>query len=323
MPILGKARVFWEARILLTAAELNVFEPLLEQEKTSEAVAKERSADVRGMEMLLDALVSLGLLVKKNDRFRVRPGFEPYLSQSSSESIIPVLMHMAHLWQRWSKLSDIVRKGANEVMGERRDRDEETLNAFIGAMHALGSQMAGEVMTRLNLSSHKKMLDIGGGSGVYTIAALKAAPQLQAALFDFPAVLKIAKEKLSEQNLLDRVNLIAGDFYKDRLPQGHDLALLSAIIHQNSRNQNVELFRKVYDALLPGSTIVIRDYVMSEDHTQPPEGTFFAINMLVNTEGGGTYSFTEISEDLAKAGFREQKLLHHAEMDSLVTARRN
>jgi predicted O-methyltransferase YrrM len=166
------------------------------------------------------------------------------------------------------------------------------------------------------------MIDVGGGSGVYTIAVLRAAPQMRATIFDRPIVTDIARRKLAQEDLTDRVALVSGDFYVDALPGGHDLALLSAIIHQNDAEQNVALYRKIFDALLPGGAIVVRDFVMSEDHTVPADGTVFAINMLVNTPGGSTYSFEEISEDLEAAGFVDAKLLHRGAMDSLVTARR-
>jgi predicted O-methyltransferase YrrM len=189
-------------------------------------------------------------------------------------------------------------------------------------MHSIGFGLAQSVVARLELSSHRNMIDVGGGSGVYTIAVLRAAPQMRATVFDRPLVTEIARRKLAEEGMTDRVTFASGDFYADALPGGHDLALLSAIIHQNDTEQNVELYRKVYDALTPGGVIVVGDFVMSEDHTAPVAGTIFAINMLVNTPGGSTYSFEEISEDLKAAGFVDVKLLHRGEMDSLVTARR-
>jgi hypothetical protein len=135
-------------------------------------------------------------------------------------------------------------------------------------------------------------------------------------------VIEIAKEKIAEEKLADRVTFLEGDFHQEDLPGGHDVALLSAIIHQNSSRQNVELYRKMFDSLVPGGTIVIRDHVMSEDHTETVEGALFAINMLVATPAGGTYSFEEINSDLEEAGFTGGHLLHHAEMDSLVTAQK-
>ena len=320
--ILGKARGFWEARILMTAAELDVFSLLQDVPKTAQQVCGELSSDRRGTEALLNALVALGLLVKKDGAFQTRPGFEKALSSSAPQTVLPMILHMAQLWDRWGKLTEIVLGGEEAQSVEALERDVEGVKAFIGAMHTIGRGMAQGVVSRLDLSGRENMIDVGGGSGVYTIAALRAAPRLRATLFDRPLVTEIAREKIGEEGLLDRVTLVNGDFYGDALPGGHDLALLSAIIHQNDSAQNVALYRKIFDALLPGGTLVIRDHVMSDDHTEPAAGAFFAINMLVNTPGGSTYSFDEIREGLEAAGFADPQLLHHGEMDSVVTARR-
>jgi predicted O-methyltransferase YrrM len=315
--ILMRARAFWESRILMTAAELDVFSLLLDAPKTTAEVCGALSSDPRGTEMLLDALAGMGLLVKENGAFMVKTGFGDLLSSSSPETVLPVVQHMAHLWRSWSNLTDIVRNGKKD---ERRERDEAAIAAFIGAMHAIGSDTAQGVITKLDLSGRENLIDIGGGSGVYTIAILKVAPEIRGTIFDLPPVIEIARTKIAEEQLTDRVTFVKGDFYKDALPEGHDLALLSAIIHQNSREQNIALYRKACEALVPGGMLIVRDYVMSDDHTQPPDGAHFAINMLVNTPGGGTYSFEEIKGDLAAAGFTDVTLLHQAEMDSLVTA---
>jgi SAM-dependent methyltransferase len=320
--ILGKARGFWEARILMTAAELDVFSLLQDAPKTAEQICTELSSDRRGTEALLNALVSLRLLVKENGAFRTRPGFEEALSLSAPETVLPMILHMAQLWNRWGRLTEIVLGGKESQSVEAAERDAEGVKAFIGAMHTIGRGMARGVISRLDLSDRRNMIDVGGGSGVYTIAALRAAPQMCATVFDRPLVTEIAREKIDEEGLLDRVTLVSGDFYNDPLPGGHDLALLSAVIHQNDSAQNLALYRKVFDALMPGGTVVIRDHVMSDDHTEPVAGALFAINMLVNTPGGSTYSFGEIGEDLKTAGFTDPKLLHRGEMDSLVTARR-
>ena len=320
--ILGKARAFWEARILMTAAEIDVFSLLLDTPKTSAQLSRELSSDQRATEALLNALVALGLLVKTERTFRVRPGFERVLSSSAPETVLPVIRHMAQLWDSWGRLTEIVRTGEARRSVEELERDEQGVRAFIGAMHTIGLGLARSVVARLDLSGRRNLIDVGGGSGVYTIAVLQAAPEMRATVFDRPLVTEIARQRLAEEGMSDRVELVNGDFYVDVLPAGHDLALLSAIIHQNDAEQNIELYRKVFDALVPGGTLVVRDFVMSEDHTEPPDGAFFAINMLVNTPGGSTYSFEEISEDLEAAGFVDAELLHRGEMDSLITARK-
>jgi len=322
MAILGKARAFWEARILMTAAELDIFSYISDASKTATEISNTLSSDPRGTEALLNALTALGLLIKKDGRFQVRPGFEKALSSSAPETVLPMVQHMAHLWETWGKLTDIVLKGKERDSIEALERDEEGIKAFIGAMHTIGRGMAGSVIKKLDLAGHERLIDVGGGSGVYTIAMLRAAPQMRATIFDLPPVIEIARKKIGEENLLDRVTFVKGDYNKDSLPDGHDIAILSAVIHSNSPAQNVQLYRKVFDALVSGGTIVIRDYVMSDDHTEPPDGAMFAINMLVNTPGGGTYSLEETGKDLETAGFSEVMLLHHGEMDSLVTAKK-
>ena len=120
-----------------------------------------------------------------------------------------------------------------------------------------------------------------------------------------------------------RVRLVAGDFYQNELPKGADLAWVSAIIHQNSQEQNRELFRKVFRAVEPGGQIAIRDVVMEESRTAPVTGALFAVNMLVGTPRGGTFTFKELAEDVRLAGFVEARLVHRGEgNDSVVVAKR-
>jgi predicted O-methyltransferase YrrM len=309
----------------MTAAELDIFSQLLDKPKTSKQVAKGLSSDPRATEMLLNSLVALELLVKEegNDgAFSIRPGMEGALSSSSPETILPLILHMGHMWESWGELTDIVRNGKKEKASDVMESDDDGIKAFIGAMHTIGREMAADVVARLDLSDRENLIDVGGGSGVYTIAMLHQAPDMRATIFDRPPVIEIAKEKIAKEGLAGRVTLAPGDFYEDKLPGGHDVALLSAIIHMNSPSQNVKLYRKVSDALTPGGLIIIRDHVMNDDHTETAEGALFAINMLVATPCGGTYSFDEIRADLEKAGFEEAALIHDAEMDSLITAKK-
>jgi len=133
----------------------------------------------------------------------------------------------------------------------------------------------------------------------------------------------MAEQRIAAAGLSDRVTLVAGDFYTDDLPDGADLAWLGAICHQNSREQNRALFAKVHKALKDGGVVVIRDVVMDPSHTSPKGGALFAINMLVATEGGGTYTLDEYRQDLCEVGFDEVTLVHqHEFMNSLIRAKK-
>jgi predicted O-methyltransferase YrrM len=165
----------------------------------------------------------------------------------------------------------------------------------------------------------RNLLDVGGASGTYTLAFLQAVPEMKATLFDRREVVEMARKRLGEAGVLDRVTLVGGDFYRDEFPPGHDLAFVSAIIHQNSPEQNLDLYQKGFRALVPGGRIVIRDHVMEPDRTQPRDGAIFAVNMLVGTSGGNTYTYQEIHSGLEKAGFTRIRLLQKGDrMDGLV-----
>ncbi len=317
--ILGLGRAFQESRILLTAVELDVFTPLARRPMTAEELAGALGADLRGTKTLLDAAVAMGLLEKKDGTYRCAGEAADLLSAESPRSVVPMLRHSATMWRRWSELTDVVRRGTPAARPAEPDEREADREAFIGAMHTIGARMAAEVVAAIDPDGAKRLLDVGGASGTYTQAFLEASPGLEATLFDLPPVIEMARRRLRGTGVIDRVRFVAGDFYEDALPPGHDLALLSAIIHQNSAEQNVELYGKILRALEPGGRLVIRDHVMSDDHTRPARGAVFAINMLVATTGGGTYSFEEIRAALEAAGFERVRLLQSDErMSGLV-----
>ena len=317
--ILGLGRAFMESRVLLTAVELDIFTPLAHRAMTAEELAGALGADLRGTTTLLDAVTAIGLLEKEDGRYRCASDAAELLSRDSARSVVPMLRHSVALWRRWSELTEVVRRGTPAPRPAEPEQREEDRAAFIGAMHTVASRMAAEVVAAIGAGNATRLLDIGGASGTYTQAFLEASPALEATLFDLPPVIEMARRRLSTTGVIERVHFVTGDFYQDELPPGHDLALLSAIIHQNSAEQNVELYRKVFRALEPGGRLVIRDHVMNDDHTRPRRGAIFAINMLVGTAGGGTYSFKEIQAGLEAAGFEAVRLLQADEpMSGLV-----
>ncbi len=303
--ILKLARQFMESRILLSAAEMNLFSLLDPMPSTAKDLADKLNADPRGLTILLDALAAMGLLSKKEDMYLSVPDVAPFLTDQSSRSVLPMILHAAHLWESWSDLTPVVKGAGLTEAPASSARDDDELRAFIGAMHVAGTPLAQKIVTAIQPGQARSLIDVGGASGTYTIAFLKATPEMKATLFDRPAVIPIARERLAEAGMLDRVRLVAGDFYEDELPGGHDLALLSAIIHQNSPAKNVELFRKVLRAMVPGGRMIIRDHVMEPGRTEPKAGAIFAINMLVNTTGGSTYTFGEIRNWLEDCRIRE------------------
>jgi ubiquinone/menaquinone biosynthesis C-methylase UbiE len=319
--IVNEVRSFMKSRVILSAAGLDFFSKLEDSFISAADLADMLGLDKKGTTRLLDCLVTFDLLSKENNRYHTTEKGS-YLSSKNPESVLPMINHMNAIWENWSCLTDIVKKGTNPNIRPVVDSESrKDRKAFIGAMHVAARRISKKIAEAYDLSPFKKLLDIGGGSGAYTIAFLKKNPNLNAVIFDLEGVIPITKEKIAESGLQDRVGFVPGNFYEDDLPGGFDLALLSAIIHQNSPEQNLALYRKIYHSLVPGGRLIIRDHIMDESRTNPPAGALFALNMLVNTPAGDTYTFKEVTDTLAAAGFTEIKLaLSGKEMDCLVEA---
>jgi hypothetical protein len=320
--LLELSRSFQESRILLTAAELNLFDLLASGPRSVEDLCSAEGLHPRGLTILLDALASQGLVSKSSDgRYFLEDSMAAMLTKDGGDSILPMIMHANSMWQTWHNLTQVVRTGDNPHHMDVGSRSTDDMEAFIGAMHVIGVKMAASIAESIDLNRFHHLLDVGGASGTYAMAFLQKAPHMTATIFDLASVMEIARKRLSENNFADRVKLVAGDYDADELPGGHDLVLLSAVIHSNSRQANRNLFQKIYTAMEPGGSLLIRDYVMDETRTLPPSGAIFAVNMLVATIGGNSYTFDEICEDLAHAGLTYiSKIREGQNMDQLVLA---
>lgn len=317
-PVMRLARSFMESRVLLTAAELDLFTLLARQPATAEDLATAHHWRLRPLTVVLDALAGMGLLEKSYDVYHCPEEVESRLSADSIDSLIASVLHVADLWEAWSGLTVQVAGGKPGAPAR-----PDTLQAFIDSMHAIARPLAARLVAAVKPAGAKRLLDVGGASGTYTMAFLAVEPNLRVTLFDLPEVIPLSRGRLEAAGVLGRVSLVPGNYLNDPLPGGHDLAWLSAVIHSNGPEENLALYRKVADALVPGGRIVIRDHVMSEDHTAPRAGALFAVNMLVATRSGRTYAFHEISGALTEAGFRDVRLIQTGEaMDGLVEARK-
>lgn len=312
---------FMKSRVILTAAELDLFTGLDRQPSTAGELARSLTLDQRALTRTLDYLVALGLLSKEEDRYRPTDA-GAYLSSRHEETILPMILHLVRLWQSWSRLTDTVREGS-PVKRKQEEMDEQSRAAFIGAMHVIGRDLSTEIADSYDLAPYKTLLDVGGASGTYAAAFLKKNPGMKATIFDLAPVIPLARERMAAEGFRERVSFETGDYLQDDLPKGFDLALLSAIIHQNSQEENVRLYRNVYSALIPGGVLLIRDHIMDETRTTPASGALFALNMLVNTPEGDTYTFHEVKTTLEKAGFGQVKTVRSGDrMDCLVEARK-
>jgi hypothetical protein len=319
--ILALSREYQGAAVLAAAAELDLFGALSSAPLAAAQLSRTLRCDLRGLTILVDALVSLRLLTKVGRQYALPAGLAAFLTTEGRQSVLAMAQHQANCLRRWSELARVVKTGRPaernpSVRGEAGDE-----KSFIGAMHNVSAPLADQVIRAVRPRQFCHLLDIGGASATWTIAFLRAFPAARATLFDLPHVIPMARRRLAAAGLSARVKLVGGDFITDPLPPGADLAWVSAIVHQNSRAQNRSLFAKVFQALRPGGTIAIRDIIMDDSRTRPVAGALFAVNMLVATPGGGTFTFNELREDLATAGFTRARMpRREGSMNSVVVA---
>ena len=295
---------FQKSRILLTAYELDIFTFIGKKSFTSEIISERLRLNKNATERLLNALVSLELLQKKNESYSNSDDSFMFLSKGSPD-YMDGLMHSNHLWNTWSHLTEVVKTGKVAHAYEINDRGEEWLEAFIHAMHYRGKKQAPAQISGIDLQNVESVLDVGGGSGCFCMEFLNRKPGLKATIFDLPNVIPISRKIVEKEGYTNRILHHPGDYTSDELPGGFDLIFLSAIIHSNSYETNQNLVKKCYHSLNAGGKIVIQDFIMNDAKTEPLHGAIFSINMLVGVEGGDCYSENEVSTWMENAGFSD------------------
>jgi SAM-dependent methyltransferase len=301
--IMELASAFMRSRAFLTACELDLFTAVGSGERASAEVAKDLGTDPRATDRLMNVLCALELLQKRAGRFRNTPVANRFLVQGHPESL-GGLMHWVHLWESWSSLTPAVQKGRSVIARPVDARGEAWLRAFIAAMHWRACRHAPGVVASLDLTGVSRVLDVGGGSGAYAMEFVRAKPGIVATVFDLPNVLGLTAEYLKQAGLHDRVTLVAGDYDRDDFGRGFDVVFLSAIIHSNSPQANSALIRKGAASLNPSGQLVVQDFIVDEERVGPTFNVLFALNMLVGTEAGDTYTESEVRQWMQDAGLR-------------------
>ena len=185
---------------------------------------------------------------------------------------------------------------------QNKKEKEDWVESFIAAMHYRGVNQAKLIAMMIDLSNTKKLLDIGGGSAAFSMEFVKSNPSIKAVVLDLPHVIPLTKRYVKQEGLLDNFDFIEGNYLTKDFGNDYDLIFLSAIVHINNYNQNKMLIKKCAEALNKNGMIVINDFVMSEDRTQPYHAALFSLNMLVGTNSGDTYTENEMKEWLTSAG---------------------
>lgn len=299
---------YWAASALHAGVKLDLFSQLETDPATAADLARRIGGDSRGVGMLANALVALGLLTKQGESFRNTPFASRQLVRSSPDYLGYILLHHHHLMESWAHLDRSVKTG-----GPLRDSssfaDAEWRENFLLGMFNLANRIAPQMVPQIDLDSRKNLLDLGGGPGTWALHFCRHYSQLQAVVFDLPTTRPFAEATIERFSLANRVSFAAGDFLVDPLPRGCDIAWLSHILHGESPEDAARIVALAAAALPPGGLLLIHEFILEDDGAGPLFPALFSLNMLLGTEAGQSYTEKELTEMLQQAGCREVRRL--------------
>jgi SAM-dependent methyltransferase len=300
------ARGYRQAQILLTCVELGVFEKLGSHGATAEALAVATRSDHRGMELLLNAAVALGLLEKREGKYYSTALTQACLMPGGPADITRSLQLERASYRRWEHLADAVRTGQRPEDTRRDEQPEGWARNFVYGLYAMARPMAAEVAQALALPEDRplRVIDVGGGHGAYSLALAERYPHLTATIFELSRVVPVAREIVEAAGLASRVLVQEGDFQRDALGSGYDVALVFGVLNGEPPEGRPALVNKVFDALTPGGRIALRDYTLDSDRAGPPEAAIFALQLLLATDAGGLDTHADWAAWLTAAGFQ-------------------
>jgi precorrin-6B methylase 2 len=300
--------------ILEAAIRHHVFDVLDRGPKPLHQIHLDTGASERGLTAILNALVAYEFLNKdvqgvysltaESAAFLVttKPGFQGGVIRHTSEQLLP----------KWLKLNEVVRTGKPAAAVNQETTGGEFFKEFVNDIFPMSYPFAQELARHLNLSASGetvRVLDLAAGSGVWGIALAQSSPMVHVTAVDWPEVIPVTQATVARFGLAERFSFSEGDLAKADFGNGHQVAILGHILHSEGAERSKHLLRKTFDALVNGGTVVIAEFLVNVDRTGPASALIFAVNMLVNTDSGDTYSFEEISDWLHEAGFENVSAL--------------
>jgi ubiquinone/menaquinone biosynthesis C-methylase UbiE len=305
----------WSSKVLLTSVRLDIYSQLSGGPKTAGQVARRIGADPNALTVLLNALVALGLLQRRRNYYVNNPLSTRWLDSASPEYAGHQLLCEDRWWKLWDRLERRVLRGRPVLRRSVFHQDPKTTEELLLGLHRDALALAPRLVQRLPfLAQAESVLDVGGGSGTFSIAFCKAYPRLRATVVDLPYALAVARRVVAKAGMGRRVELVPCDVLKEPLPGQHTVVFISNLLHNFSPGQSQRLLRKSWQALHRGGWIVLRDVLLNEDRVSPAWGALFSVNMLLHSPHGRCYSRGEVTRWLEQAGFQEVREVQRNEV---------
>jgi hypothetical protein len=304
-----------------------VFDVLAKQPMSIAELAQATGASTRGLSAIANLLAGFALLTRNGDeRYALTPESDAFLVSHKPGFMGGIFRHMSRqLLPNWLRLSDIVGSGKPAMAVNSAPEGAPFFAGFVEDIFPLSYPAALVLADALDLAKADgpvSVLDLASGSGVWGVALAQASPYVTVRAVDWPDVLPVTRRVAERFGVGERFTTVAGDLLQADLGASHRVATLGHILHSEGAERSRALLRRIHAALAPGGTIAIAEFLVDADRRGPLNGLIFAVNMLVNTEAGNTYSFDEISGWLTEAGFTDARQLPGPGPSPLILATR-
>jgi ubiquinone/menaquinone biosynthesis C-methylase UbiE len=311
--------------IISAAADNKVFDALENGAKTAEEVAKKTTASPRALRILMNALVGLDLLKKdRRGRYSLTPESAAFLISERPGTHAGFFGTIApQLISKWLRLTDIVREGRPAVAVNQETEGTEFFSQLVEniiPMSYPAAQKLGEHLKIAKTKNEIRVLDLAAGSGIWGIALAQKSPYVRVSAVDWAGMIPTTKRITEKFGVRDRFNFVEGDLSQANFGTGYDVAILGHILHSEGEKRSRELLKKTFRALKSGGVIAIAEWLVNDQRTEPLHALMFAVQMVVNTEKGDTFSFKEIKNWLEDAGFKKVRRLQAPGPSPLVLA---
>jgi ubiquinone/menaquinone biosynthesis C-methylase UbiE len=310
--------------ILEAAIRHRVFDVIDGGAATLAEIAAATGASERGLAGILNVLVGLEFLGKDGDRYTLTPESSTFLVSTKPSFQGGILRHVSEqLMPQWLHLNDVVATGRPANSVNQQGPGTEFFQQFVNDIFPMSYPAAQDLANYLRLdlmSGPVSVLDLAAGSGVWGIALAQSAPNVQVRAVDWADVLSVTRGTVGRFGLSSRFSFAEGDLLQADFGSDHRVATLGHILHSEGEERSRALLAKTFEALAPGGTIAIAEFLVNPERTGPVVGLIFAVNMIVNTDCGNTYSFEEISGWLRDAGFVEPRTLSSRGPSPLILA---
>ena len=297
------ATAYWESAALMAAVELDVFTAIARGHDTIPALARAAGMTDRNAERLLTTLTALALIERNSERFSNAPDVQRFLVKDSDRYAGPWILFTKPRWAGFGELADRLRSKVENRLGAYVEFSVEDARRYHAATYSIGMGAARLFSRSVDLSGRKKMLDLGGGSGAYSIVATKTFPGLTAIVLDLPPVAVVAGEYIAANGAGDRVSTLPGDFTRTAFPQGVDVVVMASNLPQYEPDLIRLVVGKAFEALVPGGEMHLVGETLHDDRRGPLSAALWGLNEAVYGSTGLAHTEGEVKGYLQGAGF--------------------